>query len=118
MNELYRSMAQHPDTGPIMEMLSLVDPVDEFSKAVCLVRDCFSDNQTLRTLSRRQLKGMLASRVALVTAYETSVMQEARKYGEPTDFADACEMIPSVKFDAMRRDFRRQVDELMKRPLT
>ena len=115
---LYDSMAKHPDTGPVMRLLELVDPVDEFSKALVLVRDCFSPNATLRELSRRALRHKLAERVGLMAVYETAVMEAARAWGaQPSNFLDAVKELPPEKFEALRAAYQAQVNALMGRPL-
>lgn len=115
---LYESMAKHPDIAPVMEMLETVEPVDEFSKAICLIRDCFSPNNTLRALSRRQLRGLMRTRIALMTGFETAVVQAAREAGaKPKGFEDAMKALPPEVFERMHASYRAQVDELMGRPL-
>lgn len=115
---LYESMAHHPDIAPVMEMLELAEPVDEFSRALCLIRDCFSPNDTLRILSRKQLTGLMKSRIALMTSFETAVVQAAKDTGAaPRTFADAVKALPAEEFANMQASFSKQVDELMGRPL-
>ena len=116
MNHLYESMRQHPDTGPVMALLELVDPVDEFSRALCLVRDCFSSSDTLRTLSRKKLKGLLGERMQLVVAYETAVFQAARDLGaNPQAFVEAIKVLPAGQFTELHMAYVAQVRELMGR---
>lgn len=116
MNYLYESMRQHPDTGPVMELLELVEPVDEFSKALCLVRDCFSSNQTLRTLSRSKLTALLGERLKLVEAYCTAVLEAAREQGwEPKTFLEGVKALPPGKFAELHEAYAAQVDKLMGR---
>ena len=116
MNHLYESMRQHPDTGPVMDLLELVDPVDEFSRALCLVRDCFSSSDTLRELSRAKLKGLLGERMKLVIAYQTAVFQAARDCGaKPKTFEEAVKVLPLGKSIKLRRAYADQVRELMGR---
>jgi hypothetical protein len=116
MNNLYECMRRHPNTGPVMELLELVEPVDEFSKALCLVRDCFSANQTLRTLSRRQLTALLDERLKLVAAYHTAVLEAAREQGaEPKTFLEGVKALPPGKFAELHKAYAVQVDELMGR---
>lgn len=100
-DQMYENMAKHPDAGQVMDLLAIVEPCDEFSMALCLVRDCFSPNTTLRTLSRKKLRGVLKERLALLRAYE-SAMKEAETETEQ---------------DEAREAFRRQVNALMGRPL-
>jgi hypothetical protein len=117
-NQLYRSMAEHPDTGPVMALLELIEPVDEFSRGVVLVRDCFSPNNTLRALSRRKLRTMLAERTGLMAAYETAVMEAAQTYGiAPKSWLEAVKTLPPEVFEELRAAYQAQVDALMKRPL-
>ena len=118
MNYLYDSMRQHPDTGPVMALLDLVDPVDEFSRALVLIRDCFSPSDTLRTLSRKKLKGLLGERMQLVVAYETAVFQAARDVGgSPQTFMEAVNaLLPTPgKFAELHAAYAAQVRELMGR---
>ena len=113
-DKLYESMAKHPDTGPIMELLQLVEPVDEFSRALCLVRDCFAQGGTLRLLSRNKLRGMLQSRVSLMMAYQKAVIDAvpgARSFTEAVAIGDP------VSINALRADFDVQARMLMSRPL-
>jgi hypothetical protein len=118
MNHLYDSMRQHPDTGPVMALLDLVDPVDEFSRALVLVRDCFSSSDTLRNLSRSKLKGLLGERMKLVAAYEVAVLEAARELGaKPTTYLEAITALPAGKFTELHMAYAKQVDELMGRPL-
>ena len=101
-----------------MELLELVDPVDEFSRALCLVRDCFSSSDTLRTLSRKKLKGLLGERMRLVQAYEVAVLQAARDWGaEPKTFLEAIKELPPGEFTRLHMAYVAQVRELMGRPL-
>ena len=116
MNHLYDSMRQHPDTGPVMALLDLVDPVDEFSRALVLIRDCFSPSDTLRELSRAKLKGLLGERMKLEVAYETAVFQAARDLGaNPQAFMEAIAALPAGKFTELHRAYAAQVRELMGR---
>jgi hypothetical protein len=116
MNHLYESMRQHPDTGPVMDLLELVDPVDEFSRALCLVRDCFSSGDTLRTLSRKKLKGLLGERLRLVKAYEVAVLEAARELGvKPTTYLEAVSALPAGKFTELHAAYAAQVNKLMSR---
>jgi len=118
LDELYISMKTHPDTAPVMEKLGLVEPVDEFSRALVLMRDCFSPSGTARTLAREKLNRMLASRVALMKVFETSVVQAARAKGEtPKTFAEAMAVLTSDEMQVLRNSYRTQMDELMCRPL-
>lgn len=118
MNHLYDSMRQHPDTGPVMELLEMVDPVDEFSRALVLVRDCFSSSDTLRELSRAKLKGLLGQRLELVIVYETAVFQAARDLGaNPPTFVEAIKALPAGKFTELHMAYAAQVRELMGRSL-
>lgn len=110
---LYDSMAAHPDIAPVLDLLKIVDPVDEFSSALCLVRDCFSPNNTLRTLSRRALQRMLNERLALLRGYETAVTQAAGI----ADFGKALAALPREKADELKKAYAAQVAELMGRPL-
>lgn len=114
MDELYKAMAKHPDTGPVMELLDMVEPVDEFSRALCLVRDCFSPDSTLRVLSRDKLRGLLASRVALMTTYQQAMIDAVP--GVKT-FDAAIANGPPFVVNTLRASFERQVAELMGRPL-
>ncbi len=115
---LYESMAKHPDTGPVLALLELVDPCDEFSKGVVLVRDCFSPSNTLRALSRRKLRAMLSVRTGLMEAYQTAVMAAARAQGaKPLTFLDAMSALPPKKFEELRAAYNAQVDALMGRSL-
>ena len=117
-NQLYRSMEEHPDTGPIMALLELVEPVDEFGRGVALVRDCFSSNNSLRALSRRKLRGMLGQRTGLMAAYETAVMEAAQATGaKPHGFLEAMKALPPEMFEELRAAYQVQVDALMGRPL-
>lgn len=113
-NELYESMATHPDTGPVMQLLDLVEPVDEFSRALVLVRDCFSPDATLRGLTRAKLRGMLNARVMLVQAYQQAVVELVP--GART-FDAAMMRAPKEQLDKLRADFEAQMAELMARPL-
>ena len=114
---LYESMAAHPDIAPVFDLLRLVDPVDEFSRALCLVRDCFDPEETLRTLSRDLLRDLLKQRTALLRAYETAVMDAAQVYGaKPKTFLEAATVL-GFEFDTLRKAFENQVAELMGRPL-
>lgn len=116
MNHLYESMRQHPDTGPVMDLLAMVEPTDEFSRALCLVRDCFSSSDTLRELSRAKLKGLLGERMALVIAYQTAVFQAARDCGaKPMTFVEAIKALPAGKFTELHMAYAAQVRELMGR---
>jgi len=112
--ELYESMRKHPSTGPVLELLELVDPVDEFSRALCLVRDCFDPSPTLRLLSRNKLQGLLSSRVALLKTYQQAVVDAVP--GAKT-FEAAVATGDRDTIDALKRDFERQAAELMSRPL-
>jgi len=112
--QLYNSMANHPDTGPVMDQLALVEPVDEFSRALCLVRDCFSPNTTLRLLSRNKLQGMLRSRRALMYAYQNAVVDAVP--GAKT-FTDALAKGDRQRIEELRKKFEEQAAELMSRPL-
>jgi len=113
-NELYEAMAAHPDTGPVMEQLALVEPVDEFSRALCLVRDCFDPSPTLRLLSRRKLRDMLSSRMALMMAYQQMVIDAVP--GAKT-FAAAVANGNPATIDRIRATYEKQAAELMARPL-
>jgi len=113
-NDLYESMKKHPDTGPVLEQLALVDPVDEFSRALCLVRDCFDPSPTLRMLSRNKLQGLIASRMNLLRTYQAAVV--AAVPGART-FDDAVAKGDRATVDALRATFQQQADELMGRPL-
>ncbi len=114
-SSLYESMASHPDTGPIMELLGLVEPVDEFSKALCLVRDCFSPNNTLRSLSRKQLRALLGERINLMNAFESAVVRAANEYGSVSTFAAAVRLMPCEELVAMQESYNAQVCKLMGR---
>lgn len=118
MKDLYESMAKHPHIAPVFDLLKLVDPCDEFSRALCLVRDCFSPNTTLRALSRDQLAGVLAERTNLLLAYETAVYEAARAIGaKPKTFLDAVDALPDSIACMLREAFEQQVAKLMGRPL-
>lgn len=116
MNDLYESMQKHPDTGPVMALMALVEPVDEFSRALCLVRDCFSPNQSRRTLSRTKLRALLGERLKLVIAYETAVFQAARDAGaKPQTYAEAIKALSAEEFTDLHMAYVAQVDKLMSR---
>lgn len=102
---------------PAMKLLELVDPVDEFSKALVLVRDCFSPSATVRELSYRALRHRLADRLGLLAAYETSVMEAARAHTGvlPSTFLDATLALPAEEFAKLRAAFNAQVNALMGR---
>lgn len=118
MNHLYDSMRQHPDTGPVMALLDLVDPVDEFSRALVLIRDCFSPSDTLRELSRAKLRNLLGERMKLVAAYEVAVLETARAHGaKPATFLEAVSALPHGKFTQLHEAYAEQVNELMGRQL-
>jgi len=115
---LYDSMAAHPDIQPVLELLKLVDPVDEFSRALVLVRDCFATNNTLRALSRKALRRLLSERTALLAAYETAVMKAAQDRGHrPKSFMAALTALPRDVAEELRRNFTEQAEALMGRPL-
>jgi hypothetical protein len=114
MADLYTSMAEHPDTGQVMQLLALVDPVDEFSRALCLVRDCFDPNPTLRILSRNKLRGLLSQRLALLRAYESAVIDAVP--GAKT-FSDAILLGDRATVDRLRENFEQQAAVLMGRKL-
>lgn len=113
MSDLYKSLQEHPDLAPVFDLLKIVDPVDEFSSALCLVRDCFSPSGTLRTLTRRSLRRLLSERLALLRAHETAVTQAAGI----SDFGKALAALPPEKAEELRAAYRAQVDKLMNRPL-
>lgn len=115
-DELYKSMATHPDTGPVLDMLELVEPVDEFSKALCLVRDCFAQGGTLRLLSRNKLRGLLRSRIMLMNAYHDAVV--ATVPGAKT-FVDAVanHAADRAKLTALKQAYEKEAAKLMARPL-
>lgn len=118
MNPLYESMRKHPDTGPVLELLELVDPVDEFSKALCLVRDCFSPSDTLRLLSHRQLKNLLWHRTRLMATFETAVNEAAKEAGaNPKTWAEAVQVLSPGQFYKLRDAYDAQVRVLMGRSL-
>lgn len=115
---LYESMHQHPELKPVFDLLELVEPVDEFSQAVTLVRDCFSTNNTLRTLCRRALRRMVSERTNLMTAYEAAVVQAAKDAGHsPANFGEALAALPGDVATQLRDTYRAQVDAVMGRPL-
>lgn len=117
-NNLYQSMAEHPDIEPIMDLLDLVDPCDEFSQALCLVRDCFSPSDTLRLLSRKSLRELLKTRTSLMSSYQTAVAAAARAKGvNAKTFLEAASALPAEEFDTMRKAYEKQVNELMNRPM-
>jgi len=113
-NDLYESMKKHPDTGPVLEQLDLIDPVDEFSRALCLVRDCFDPSPTLRMLSRNKLQGLIAGRMNLLRTYQRAVV--AAVPGCQT-FDEAVMKGDPAKIDALKATFEAQANELMGRPL-
>ncbi len=116
MVNIYNSMYDHPDTGPVMKLLELVEQCDEFSKGVVLVRDCFSPNNTLRALSRRKLRAILGERTGLMEAYQTVVYEAARKHGaKPKSYLHAVSAIPIAEFKALRDAYNAQVNALMGR---
>lgn len=116
MVNLYESMSKHPDTGPVMKLLELVEQCDEFSKGVSLVRDCFSPNNTLRALSRRKLRSILGERTGLMETYQTAVYEAARKHGvKPASWLEAVDALPAVEFGELRDAYNAQVDALMGR---
>ncbi len=99
-----------------MALLDLVDPVDEFSRALVLIRDCFSPSDTLRELSCAKLKGLLGERMKLVVVYETAVFQAARDRGwKPKTFVEAMNSLPPVKVGELHRAYAAQVRKLMGR---
>lgn len=111
--ELYESMRTHPETGPVLELLDMADGADLFSRALALVRDCFSPSDTLRHLSRRKLRAIMKRRVAIVFAYETAVVAAAKEHGaEPKDFGEAAAALPAEVFEKLRTDFAKQIEEL------
>lgn len=113
---IYDDMREHPATGPILTLLDIVDPVDEFSKALVMIRDCFSPNNTLRELSRRALRYKLSERVGLMTAYETAVINAAKEHGNnPRTFLDAIAVLPPAEFEELRKAYKEQVDAMMQR---
>lgn len=117
-DQLYRSMAAHPDAGQVMDLLKIVDPVDDFSSALCLIRDCFSPNTTLRTLSRKCLRRLLKERLALLRAHETAVMQAAAEAGiKAQDYMQALKRLPKTTADELREAYTKQVAAMRTRPL-
>lgn len=115
---IFDDMKAHPSIGPILTLLDIVDPVDEFSKALVMIRDCFSPNDTLRELSRRALRYKLAERVGLMTTYETVVINAAKDHGHnPQTFLEAIAVLPSAEFEVLRASYKAQVDAMMQRPL-
>lgn len=110
MNNLYENMAAHPETGPVLEMLSMVDGVDDFSRALVLVRDCFSPSGTLRHLARRNLRRILKDRIALVTTFHSAVLGAAREIDPKVpDFKGAVDILPSEDLDRLRTSYQKQV---------
>ena len=115
---LYQSMAEHPDIELIMDLLNLVDPCDEFSQALCLVRDCFSPNDTLRLLSRKSLRDLLKTRTSLMSSYQTAVAAAAGAKGvNAKTFLEAAAALTNTEFNALKNAYEKQVAELMNRPM-
>jgi len=115
---MYKSMRSHPDIAPVFEMLDLADGSDLFSRALALVRDCFAESDTLRILSRKQLRKIMKRRVALVYTYEVAVVTAARKCGANVkDFADAMLVLPAAEFEEIRAQFNEQINEMKKHAL-
>lgn len=110
MTEFYENMASHPETGPVLELLSMVDGVDDFSRALVLVRDCFSPSSTLRHLSRNGLRRILKDRIALVTTFHSAVLGAAREIDpKASDFKTAVDILPSEDLDRLRTSYQEQV---------
>ncbi len=118
-NQLFVDMQTHPDCGPVFELLNLADGCDTFSRALALVRDCFSPDSTLRALSRDKLRKIMKLRTAAVFAYEGAVMKAARDAGhEPEHFGDALKVLEPDVTNKLHADFLAQIEALKLRSLS
>ncbi len=118
MRNLYDSMAAHPDIKPMLDMLDLVEPCDEFSRALILVRDCFSPSDTLRQISRSQLRAVCSGRIALLNTYQSTMLEASKAIGcEPRTFLEAWESLPSASRESLQAAYAQQVNELMGRAI-
>lgn len=116
MTNLYENMAKHPDIKPTMDLLELVEPCDEFSRALILLRDCFSPNTTLRMLSRRALREVCSGRVRLLHNYQTVVSENAKALGYDTrSFEEAWNWLPKSTRERLQSSYAEQVKILMGR---
>ena len=112
-DELYKSMREHPETGPVMELLELADGSDAFARALALVRDCFSPERTLRLLARDRLRQITKRRAMLVYNYEQAVITAARDRGATvTDYSAAVAVLPDEVVDHLHRIFCQQVEQM------
>lgn len=82
-------------------MLELVEPVDEFSSAVCMIRDCMADDLTLRALAIKKLRVFLRARLNLVATYQAEIAQHG-----------GIENIRPDTFENLRAAFKSQMDRL------
>jgi len=108
---LYESMRSHAETGPVMELLDMVEPHDDFSRALVLVRDCFSPHSTLRYLSRKALRRVLQDRINLATAFQSSVLEAAREIDpEVRSFEAAVKALTLGQFTELHRAYKAQIE--------
>lgn len=108
---LYESMRTHAETGPVLEMLDLVEPHDDFSRALVLVRDCFSPSNTLRELSRKALRRVLQDRINLMTAFNSSVLEAAREIDpEVGTFEAAMKLLPPKQLTELVVAYGKQIE--------
>ena len=108
---LYESMRKHGETGPVMELLDMVKPHDDFSRALVLVRDCFSPNNSLRIISRMALRHVLQDRINLATAFQSSVLEAAREIDpEVSTFEGAMKALTPGQFGRLRLAYSKQIE--------
>lgn len=110
-DQLYQSMAEHDDIEPIMSKVAKAVPVDEWSGALCLFRDCFSADGVHRKEARRALLRMLHAREHLQQAYENAMLRA----GDAETFQEALGKVGAGDAQKLRMDYARQMNQLMGR---
>jgi len=111
-DQLYQSMAEHEDIKPLLDKLGTLHPVDEWSRALCLLRDCFAADAARRIESRREVVRMIRGREHLQKAYENAMVRAAPG---ATTFMEAVAKVSTADADRIREDYDRQINELMGR---
>ena len=113
VDSMYESMAVHPDCSKVLDLLHLVDPVDEFSAALCLVRDCFSPTSTLSALSRQKLAQITKERMDLLRAYQDAMVRAAD--GKAQTYRPALDIVSTAKQASQTQAYEDQGHDPMAR---
>ena len=94
----------------LTEILDLLEPVSDFERGIALVRDCMSDDATLRELSIRRLRHVLKGRLTLCNILRTEVLRKARAADSSiSTYDDALQHMSEDDLRRAKRSYELQV---------